>query len=177
MPTIRPLRATDIPAARALLVAEDARHAYAARAVEILDAVVVVVVAVAAAAVVVVATASGDGDGEYGAVAAVAGEALLGVALHGVVAGSEGAGMIHGIVVAPAARRAGVGRGLVDGAVAALVSSGARVVLAELPDDPALGDLHALLRRSGFVEDGRVADLVRDGVAMVFWRRDAPGPG
>jgi len=156
--TIRPLRTEDRPAARALLAAEGTRHAYAARAIEILDAV----------------TAARENT-EYDATVAEEDRVVVGVVLHGTVAGSVGAGMLYGGAVAPTARRRGVGRALVEGAVASLAAAGSRVVFAELPDAAALADVQSLLRRSGFAETGRVADLVRDGVAMVVWRREAEG--
>jgi hypothetical protein len=43
-------------------------------------------------------------------------------------------------------------------------------LLAELPDDPAIGALFALLRKHGFREEARVPDFYRSGVALSFLR-------
>jgi hypothetical protein len=43
--------------------------------------------------------------------------------------------------------------------------------MAELPDDPAIGSILALLRENGFREEARVRDFFRDGVALTFLRR------
>ena len=153
---LRPLTPADLPAARALLEAERARHPYAERPLEQLESI-----------------ASGGPDGEYRALVAADESGIAGVLLYGLVAGSVGAGMLFGAVVAPESRGRGIGRALADAGVAALVSSGARAVFAELPDDPALGDVRSLLARAGFSEEGRVSDLLRDGVALTIWRRAA----
>jgi hypothetical protein len=49
-------------------------------------------------------------------------------------------------------------------------TAGARYMLAELPDDPALGSVLTLLREHGFHEEARVPDFFRDGVALTFLR-------
>lgn len=156
---VRPLSAADAAAARALLDAERARHPYAARAIEILDAV----------------TAAGEPGAEYRALVAEAGGAVVGVAIHGLVPGTVGAGALHTAAVAAGERRRGVGRALVDAAAAALAALGARFAIAELADDPSLGSAAALLAAAGFDEEARVADLVRDGVALRFLRRPLGG--
>jgi len=43
-------------------------------------------------------------------------------------------------------------------------------MLAELPDDPAIGSVLTLLRDHGFEEEARVPDFYRDGVALTFLR-------
>ena len=157
---MRPLGAADVAAARAILGGEEGRHAYAHRALEILDAI--------------------DGarceHAEYRALVAegeggAGGGAVTGVALYGLVAGTAGGGALYGVAVAPEARRRGNGRALVDAAAHALRGLGARFVLAELADDVALGSVARLLAASGFAEEARAADLVRDGVALRFLRR------
>ena len=45
-------------------------------------------------------------------------------------------------------------------------------LLAEMPDDPALGTVLALLREHGFREEARVPDFYREGVALTFLRLD-----
>jgi len=157
--SIRPLSRSDLATARALLDAEAARHPYAARPRELLDA--------AAAQV-------GEVDAEYRALVATEGSEVTGVVLFGRVAGAVGTGALFGVAVGARWRHSGTGRALVAAAVDALDASGVRVVIAELPDDAAIGDARALLMSAGFVEEARVADLVRDGVAVSFMRRQ-PG--
>jgi hypothetical protein len=61
---------------------------------------------------------------------------------------------------------------MIDGVVAAIRELGGRLLLAELPADSALGRTLTLLRSNGFKEEGRVRDYFRDGVALLFLRRD-----
>ena len=158
-PLIRSLEPADLPAARALLDAEALRHPYATRPRELLEA--------AAAQI-------GERDAEYRALVATEGSTVTGVVLFGLVAGAVGTGTLFGGTVGTRWRHSGTGRALVAAAVAALDASGARVVIVELPDDAPLRDARALLTSAGFVEEARVPDLVRDGVAVSFLRRE-PG--
>ena len=153
---IRPLLPADVASARALFEGECARHPYATRAVELIDA----------------AATAGDDEGEYRVRVALQGDEVQGAVVYGLVAGALGTGAIYGVAVAAGHRRRGVGRALIEGACDALAGSGARVAIAELPDDAVLSDVHALLARSGFGEEARAPDLVRDGVAIVFRRRE-----
>ena len=153
---MRPFRESDLDAVRALFEIERARHHYAARPIELLEA----------------AAAAGGDEGEYRVLVADDGGSVRGAVVYGMVAGAVGTGMLHGVVVAREWRRRGTGRALADAACAALAASGARVVIAELPDDAALSDVHALLSRAGFIEEARAPELVRDGVAIVFRRRE-----
>ncbi len=102
--------------------------------------------------------------------------AVTGFVLFGVVPGTLGAGRVRAVAIAPLARRRGVGRALLTAAVQALEERGARFVLVELPDEPAMRFLAALLEACGFTEESRAADLVRDGVAMRYIRRDFAPP-
>jgi ribosomal protein S18 acetylase RimI-like enzyme len=54
----------------------------------------------------------------------------------------------------------------------AMRDDGARVVVAELPADEVIGDALTLLRANGFRQTGRIADYYRDGVALLFLRRE-----
>ena len=83
-----------------------------------------------------------------------------------------GAGALHGVVVSLPQRRLGAGRSLVRHAAGELRARGARFAIAEVPDAPAVRDVLALLAADGFVEEARVADFYRDGVALAFMRRD-----
>lgn len=98
--------------------------------------------------------------------------AVTGFVLFGVVPGTLGAGRVRAVAVAPLARRRGVGRALLTAALSDLEARGARFALVELPDEPGMRFLAALLDACGFTEESRAADLVRDGVAMRYLRRD-----
>ena len=107
----------------------------------------------------------------FGLVAERAG-ALEGIAIAGFTAGAQGAGALHSIVVAREARRRGTGRSLLDATVMALAEQGARFVIAEVADDPLFAPVQRLLTAAGFDSEARLADFVRDGVSLVFWRTD-----
>jgi ribosomal protein S18 acetylase RimI-like enzyme len=96
---------------------------------------------------------------------------VVGFALYGEVAGSVGTGRIHFVSVSASSRLNAVGVHLCDAVVSDLVGAGARIVIAELPDDPILVSGRALLARCGFSEVGRVADYYADGVALVILTR------
>lgn len=104
------------------------------------------------------------------------GGALTGFVLFGFVAGAEGAGRIRAVAVAPLARRRGVGRVLVESAVAALHDQGARFVLAELPDTDEARFVSVLLSACHFEEEARAANLVADGVDMRYVVRRLVAP-
>ncbi|HEX6058930.1 MAG TPA: erythromycin esterase family protein [Gemmatimonadaceae bacterium] len=57
---------------------------------------------------------------------------------------------------------------LLAAAVAACRAAGDRYLLAELADEPPLRPMILDLRRAGFREAARVADLVRDGTDLVM---------
>jgi GNAT superfamily N-acetyltransferase len=115
-----------------------------------------------------------DGTDERVIVAVADGDCIVGFALHRLVAGARGAGQLQAVGVQADRRGRGIGGRLVQGAVAAQRDAGARFTLVELPDDPALEALAATLGHHGFREETRAADLVRDGVAMRYLRRDVP---
>jgi ribosomal protein S18 acetylase RimI-like enzyme len=94
------------------------------------------------------------------------------VAVFGLVAGAEGAGKMHGMAVAPEAQRHGIARALIEAFVEDLQQRGARFVLVEFPDAPELAGGRTLLQHAKFVEESRVKDYFRDGIALVFLRRD-----
>jgi ribosomal protein S18 acetylase RimI-like enzyme len=97
---------------------------------------------------------------------------LVGVALFGEVAGTRGAAKVHLVAVTAGARLLGIGARLVDAAVAELAAAGARLAIAEVPDDPRVAAGRALLVGAGFREESRVADFYADGVALVVMRRE-----
>jgi predicted GNAT superfamily acetyltransferase len=65
---------------------------------------------------------------------------------------------------------------LVDAVRETCERSGERLVICELPNDPPFDVSAVALAARGFREEGRVEDLVRDGVALrlLVWR---PGAG
>jgi ribosomal protein S18 acetylase RimI-like enzyme len=97
---------------------------------------------------------------------------LVGVAVFGLVAGAEGAAKMHGMAVAPDAQRHGIARALIEAFVGELQRRGARFVVVEFPDAPELAGGRTLLQHAKFVEESRVKDYFRDGIALVFLRRD-----
>jgi ribosomal protein S18 acetylase RimI-like enzyme len=96
----------------------------------------------------------------------------VGVAVFGLVAGAEGAAKMHGMAVAPEAQRHGIARALIEAFVEDLRRRGARFVLVEFPDAAELAVGRTLLQQAKFVEESRVKDYFRDGIALVFLRRD-----
>jgi ribosomal protein S18 acetylase RimI-like enzyme len=114
-----------------------------------------------------------DGDDpEAWGLVAVRDAELVGLVLLGLVAGAQGAGRLHLIVVTASARFGGVGRLLLDRAADEAAQRGARFLLAEIPEDPVLAPAHELLRRAGFRTESRIADFIRDGIGIAFARRD-----
>jgi ribosomal protein S18 acetylase RimI-like enzyme len=97
---------------------------------------------------------------------------IVGVAAYGLVAGAEGAAKMHGMAVAPEAQRHGIARMLIEAFAADLKKRGARFVVVEFPDAPELAGGRTLLQQAKFVEESRVKDYFRDGIALVFLRRD-----
>ncbi len=107
-------------------------------------------------------------DGEYRACIAERDGELVGFAVFGMVAGTVGTGMLYSLLVAPRSRRAGIGERLLFQISAELASSGARMIVAELPGDPSVMRFRALLLSHGFVEESRIDDYYRDGVAQII---------
>lgn len=125
-----------------------------------------------AAAREVLAAAAAHPSDERRGLAAERRSGLAGVLVYGVYAGAAGAGRLHLMLVAPNARRAGVGSALLERAVGRLRTEGARFLVAEVPDETALLDgCRSFLFARDFFEEARVADLVREGVALTFLRR------
>jgi ribosomal protein S18 acetylase RimI-like enzyme len=107
------------------------------------------------------------------ALASMTSDAIDGVVVFGAFAGTSGAGRLHFVVVDTRARREGVARALVNAAIESLTASGARFVLVELPDDAReLTGSRNCLAALGFVEESRVGDFYRDGIALAFMRRE-----
>jgi len=94
------------------------------------------------------------------------------LALFGPVAGASGAWHLRMMLLAPRVEPREVGRAMIDGVVQHVQREDARLLMAELPADAVLGRTLSLLRASGFHQEGRVPDFYRDGVALLFLRRD-----
>jgi GNAT superfamily N-acetyltransferase len=94
------------------------------------------------------------------------------LALFGAVAGAVGVTKLHAVIVAPSVSVTDVGRRIVTAVIDAARREGGRVIIAELPDDPAIGQVRALLTVVGFEEEARVPDYFRDGIALSLLRCD-----
>lgn len=148
----RPLRQEDAGAARVLLMGALGVTPYVDRALEVLE------------------LAKRGEDPEYRAIVIERDGTVAALALFGEVAGAEDASRLFTAALAPGVESADVGARLIGALADALRAEGARFVVAELPDDPAVGAVVALLREHGFHEDARVPDYFRDGVALIVLR-------
>ena len=95
---------------------------------------------------------------------------VAGLALFGTISGTQYAARLHTAVLAPGVRTDDVGERLMRSVSDAAREAGARFILAEMPDDPAIGAVLTLLREHGFEEEARVPDFYREGVALTFLR-------
>jgi hypothetical protein len=118
--------------------------------------------------------AARGGDSEPQALIIERDGTIAGLVLFGVIPGTRGATRLHALLLNRGVDADDVGGRLLGAAADALASSGARLVVAELPDDPALGAVPGVLLRNGFREEARIADFFRDGVALSLLRRDLP---
>ena len=100
---------------------------------------------------------------------------VAGLALFGRITGAEGATRLNVLALAPEIDPDEVGGRLIASVSTLMRDEGARFLMAELPDDPALGSVLAVLREHGFREEARVPDFYRDGVALTFMRFDLDG--
>jgi hypothetical protein len=149
---LRPLLPEDADAARALVVTELSGSRYERRVLEQLDLVL------------------SFEDPEYMALLAAMPDSgrLVGLVMFGAVAGAQRVSKLHVLL------------GDDEGTCAALAAAvrsvasaaGERMVVAELPDDPAVRHAIAALRGSGFDEETRVDDFIADGIGLQFlvWR-------
>jgi L-amino acid N-acyltransferase YncA len=92
--------------------------------------------------------------------------------LFGTVAGATGVQKLHVAVLAPSVSSEDVGQRIVRAMLDEARGEGARLVVAELPEDPAMGQVRALLASEGFEEEARVPDFYREGVALTRLRRE-----
>jgi ribosomal protein S18 acetylase RimI-like enzyme len=118
----------------------------------------------------VLALAERGGDPEHRGMVVARDGTVAGLVLFGLVGGTAHAARLHTAVLAPGVHTSDVGGRLMRSVEDAARSAGARFILAEMPDDPAIGKVLALLREQGFREEARVPDFFREGVALTFLR-------
>lgn len=147
-------REQDLAAALALLAWEQDKNPWVERIPELLRSAV------------------DDPRGEYRACVAERDGEIVGFGVYGLVAGSVGTGIIYGVLVAARSRRAGIGLRIVYHIAADLAEGGARLIVAEIPGDPAVMRFRALLIAYGFREETRIDDYYRDGIPQIVSRFD-----
>jgi L-amino acid N-acyltransferase YncA len=111
-------------------------------------------------------------DDEHRAVVIARDGTVVGLALFGMVAGAVGVSKVYTAVVAPSVSVTDVGERIIAAVIADSRRRGDRLVVAELPDDPVMGQTRALLSASGFAEEGRIPDYFRNGIALTLFRRE-----
>lgn len=149
----RPIAPGDAPAVRALVLASLGVTPYVDREMEL--------VALAA-----------RGDPEVRSLAIERDGTVAALALFGPVAGSQGTWKIYSMLIAERVEPRQIGGTMIEAVVAAVKAERGRLLTAELPADPALGKSLTLLQAQGFKQEGRIPDFFRDGVALLFLRRD-----
>lgn len=112
------------------------------------------------------------GDPEVRALVIARDGTAAAVALFGPVAGASGAWHLHMLLTAAGIASKEVGGPLVDAALEEVRANHGRFLLAELPADPVIGSSLTLLRSKAFRQVGRIPDFYREGVALLFLRRD-----
>jgi ribosomal protein S18 acetylase RimI-like enzyme len=148
----RPILPEDTQGTRILLMGALGVTPYIDRALEVLE------------------LAERGNDPEHRALVIARDGTVAGLVLFGSIAGTRGGARLHTAVLAPGVDADDVGERLMRAAASVLKAGGARFLLAEMPDDPALGTVVALLREHGFREEARVPDFYREGVALTFLR-------
>lgn len=109
-------------------------------------------------------------DREHRALVIARDGTVAGLALFGIIAGTTNGARLHTAVLAPGVESEDVGGRLMHAVCEAMRDAGAKFLLAEMPDDPAIGTVLALLKQHSFREEARVPDFFRDGVALSFLR-------
>ncbi len=109
-------------------------------------------------------------DPEHRALVIARDGTIAGLVLYGAIAGTDGGARLHTAILAPGVDVDDVGERLMRAMSTASRDAGARFILAELPDDPAIGTVLTLLRDFGFQEEARVPDFYREGIALTFLR-------
>lgn len=112
------------------------------------------------------------GDPEVRALVIARDGTVAALALFGPVAGASGAWHLHMLLTAGGIAAKDVGGSVLDAALGEVRANGGRFLLAELPADPVIGSSLTLLRSKAFKQVGRIPDFFREGVALLFLRRD-----
>lgn len=118
-----------------------------------------------------VATAE-RGDSEARALLMARDGTVAALALFGPVPGAIGAWDLNLLLTAAGIDAHDVGVPLISAILAEIRATGGRFLLAELPADPVIGSTLTLLRKNGFRQEGRIPDFFREGVALLFLRRN-----
>jgi GNAT superfamily N-acetyltransferase len=114
---------------------------------------------------------SGGHDDEHRALVIARDGTVAALILFGVVAGASGVMKVHATVLAPSVTAEDVGDRILEAVVEQARAERMRLIVAELPDDPAIGQMRALLTANGFEEEARVPDYFRVGIALTLLRR------
>lgn len=112
------------------------------------------------------------GDPEVHALVNARDGTVAALALYGPVAGASGAWHLSLLLTAAGIDARAIGVPLITTALEEIRASGGRFLLAELPADPVIGSTLTLLRKTGFRQEARIPDFYREGVALLFLRRD-----
>lgn len=112
------------------------------------------------------------GDPEVRALVIARDGTVAALALFGPVAGASGAWHLSMLLIASGVAAKDVGGPLIEATVRDVRANGGRFLLAELPGDPVIGSSLTLLRSTAFKQVGRIPDFYREGVALLFLRRD-----
>jgi hypothetical protein len=94
-------------------------------------------------------------------------ERLVGLVLFGTVAGARSVVKVHGVL----AREREPAVALLEAVRRTSEHSGERMIVCEVPDDAPFAVAAQALAADGYVEEGRVPDFVRDGVALRLFVR------
>lgn len=148
----RPIAPEDAGGAHRLLVSRFGGTPHLDRAVEILH------------------VAARGSDQEHRAYVVAQDGVVAGIALFGIIAGTDAGHRLHALVASSVEDE--VGDCLLEAVVGTVAQCQGRFIVAELADEPALAATIALLRQRGFAEAGRIPDYFREGVPLVILRRD-----
>lgn len=149
----RPIQPGDAEAARALVLGTLGVTPYVDRAMELL-------------------AEAEECDPETRALVIERDGAAAALTLFGPVSGATNAWHLRLLLLAPEVGLRETGRAIVEGVVGVVREERGRLLVAELPADAAVGRSISVLRANGFKEEGRVPDFFRDGIALLFLRRD-----
>ena len=94
------------------------------------------------------------------------------LALFGPVSGAQDTWKLATFLLSERVEARDIGHALLDAVVDVATKAGGRLLTAELPADPVIGRTLTLLRANGFKQDGKIPDYFRDGVALLFLRRE-----